>query len=59
MASHIETGAMHAPINYTSQNLDHLGLVAGLYDELEIGKLLDVLIPQDFEQRDVLNRSSR
>lgn len=53
MASHIETGAMHAPINYMSQNLDHLGLVAGLYDELEIGKLLDVLIPQDFDQRDV------
>jgi transposase len=53
MASHIETGTMHPPINYTSQNLDHLGLVAGLYDELEIGKLLDTLIPQDFEQRDV------
>lgn len=53
MASHIETGAMHAPINYTSQNLDHLGLVAGLYDELEIGKCLDTLITQDFKQRDV------
>ena len=53
MASHIETRTMCAPINYTSQNLDHLGLVAGLYDELAIGKLLDTLIPQDFEQRDV------
>lgn len=38
---------------YTSQNLDHLGLVAGMYDELGIGRYLDEQIPQDQRMRQV------
>ena len=44
---------MHAPALYKSHNLDHLGLVAALYDELGIGSLIDTIIPQDFDQRTV------
>ena len=33
--------------------LDNLGLVAGMYDELGIGELVDEWIPQDQEQRHV------
>jgi transposase len=36
-----------------SKELDHLGLVAGMYDELKIGKRIDEHIAQDFEQRKV------
>lgn len=36
-----------------SKELDHLGLVAGMYEELEIGKRIDEHIAQDFEQRKV------
>jgi transposase len=36
-----------------SKELDHLGLVAGMYDELEIGERIDEHISQDFEQRKV------
>ena len=32
MAAHIETGTMASPEQYKSYNLDHLGLVAGMYD---------------------------
>lgn len=53
MASHIDTGSMHAPANYKSYTLDHLGLVAGLYDEFGIGERIDQLIPQDHEQRHI------
>ena len=42
---------MQAPALYKSQNLGHLGLVAGLYDELGIGALIDTIIPQDLERR--------
>ncbi|MFO1349610.1 MAG: DUF4277 domain-containing protein [Gammaproteobacteria bacterium] len=31
---------------YASQTLEHLGLVAGMYDELGIGKVLDDTIAQ-------------
>ncbi|MEM1008924.1 MAG: DUF4277 domain-containing protein [Myxococcota bacterium] len=31
---------------YSSQQLNHFGLVVGMYDELGIGELLDQLIPQ-------------
>lgn len=31
-----------------SKELDHLGLMAGMYDELEIGKRIDEHIAQDF-----------
>jgi transposase len=36
-----------------SKELDHLGLVAEMYDELEIGDRIDEHIAQDFEQRKV------
>lgn len=36
-----------------SQNLDHLGLVAAMYDELGIGEILNQSIEQDTEQRHV------
>src|SRR5512144_6885 len=35
------------------QNLDHRGLVAGMYDELGIGEVLDGAIAQDTDQRHV------
>ncbi len=37
----------------SSQNLDHLGLVAGMYDELGIGEVLDRSVAQDTAQRQV------
>ena len=33
MAAHIESGTMVSPEQYKSYNLDHLGLVAGMYIE--------------------------
>jgi transposase len=42
---------MQSPTHYRSYNLDHLGLIAALYDELGIGTLIDSLIPQDLDQR--------
>ena len=51
MAAHIETGTMASANSYKSYNLDHLGLVAGMYDELGIGDLLDQMIYQDEEKR--------
>ena len=38
---------------YESKILDHLGLVAGMYDELEISEQIDSRIAQDTEQRKV------
>ena len=38
---------------YNSKNLDHLGLVAGMVDELGIPELIDKLIVQDQKQRRV------
>lgn len=38
---------------YESRILDHLGLVAAMFDELELGQVIDRRIPQDFEQRKV------
>ena len=38
---------------YNSETLEHLGLVAGIFDELGIGDLVDELVPQDFSQRNV------
>jgi len=51
MAAHIETGTMASPSLYKSYNIDHLGLVAGMYDELGIGYLLDQMIYQDEDKR--------
>ncbi|MCP4492525.1 MAG: IS1634 family transposase [Gammaproteobacteria bacterium] len=41
------------PQECSSKLLNHLGLVAGMYDELGLGELIDSLIPQDEEQRTV------
>lgn len=41
------------PTNYSSQTLDHLGLVAGIYDELGLGETIDRIIPQDMSMRKV------
>ena len=38
---------------HKSETLEHLGLVAGMFDELGIGDLLDELVPQDLSQRKV------
>jgi transposase len=38
---------------YKSETLEHLGLVAGMFDELGIGELVDELVPQDLSQRNV------
>ena len=36
-----------------SKELNHLGLVAGMFDGLEIGETIDSLIKQDLGQRKV------
>ena len=36
-----------------SKIFDHLGLVAGMFEELEIGKRIDEQIAQDFDERNV------
>lgn len=51
MAAHIETGTMLAPSNYQSQVLKHLGLVAGMVDELGLVERIDQLLPKDEERR--------
>lgn len=38
---------------YAVKDMDHLGLVAGMVDELGLVELIDTLIPQDHEQRHV------
>ena len=38
-AVHVATGTMRGPITYQSDNLDHLGLVAAMVDELGIVEL--------------------
>jgi len=38
---------------YKSETLEHLGLVAGMFDELGIGELVDEMVPQDLSQRKV------
>ena len=53
MAAHIETGTMATPHPYSSKLLNHLGLVAGMCDELGLGDLVDRLIVQDGEKRTV------
>ena len=37
----------------TTQILDHLGLVAGMFDELGIAEVIDQMIPQDQEKRHI------
>lgn len=40
-------------MSYETKTIEHLGLVAGMFDELGVGELIDELISQDFEQRQV------
>ena len=37
--------------DYAVQDIDHLGLVAGMVDELGLVELIDALVPQDHSQR--------
>ncbi len=53
IAAHIETGTMVSPNHYSSKQLDNLGLIAAMYDELGIGELIDQLIPQNKEKRNI------
>ena len=41
------------PTPYQSQILDHLGLVAGMFDELGIGDIIDRNVEQDASRRQV------
>jgi len=51
MAMEVSTGSMMSSCE--SKELNHLGLVAGMYDELGIGKSIDALISQDMNQRNL------
>jgi transposase len=53
MVSSSEESAMIDRPQYESQVLDHLGLVAGMFDELGIGDILDQATQQDPETRDL------
>ncbi len=44
---------MHTEVNYTSYNLNHLGLIAGMVDELGLTELIVTVVEQDHEQRQV------
>jgi len=48
MAAHIQTGTMNVP-SYHSQTLDHLGLVAGMVDELGLVSLINQMLPKPVE----------
>jgi len=47
----MESNTTVLPQECSSRLLNHLGLVAGMYDELGLGELIDSLIPQDKEKR--------
>jgi transposase len=51
MAMEVSTGSMMSSCE--SKELNHLGLVTGMYDELGVGKSIDALIPQDMKQRNI------
>ena len=53
MVSSSEEIAMIDRPQYESQVLDHLGLVAGMFDELGIGEVLDQATQQDPQTRDL------
>lgn len=44
---------MNVDSTYSSYNLDHLGLIAGMVDELGLPEFIDKVIKQDHEQRNV------
>lgn len=39
--------------DYETKNLDHLGLVAAQFDDLGLVELIDQVVPQDKEKRNV------
>lgn len=47
----MESNTTILPQECSSKLLNHLGLVAGMYDELGLGELIDSLIPQGKEKR--------
>jgi len=51
MAVHVETRSMVSPAYYTSRNLNHLGLVSGMVDELGIVSLIDCCLPKNEEKQ--------
>ena len=51
--SNIQSIKQDANFDISSKTIKHLGLVAGMYDELGIGKLIDQLIPQDINKRHI------
>ena len=44
---------MHPESTYRSRTLDHLGLIAGMIDELGLVALIDTVLPQNQQQRRV------
>jgi hypothetical protein len=38
------------PLTFESEILDHLGLVAGIHDEMDIGERIDFSIAQDLDR---------
>jgi transposase len=53
MAAHCDTGTMAEPTQYSSKELNHLGLVAGMYEELGIEQIIDRVVPQESAKRKV------
>jgi transposase len=51
MEAHVEPGTMVTQKHYNSKLLNHLGLIAGMYDELGIGEVIDQILPQNEEKR--------
>ena len=47
----MESNTSILPEECSSKIINHLGLVAAMYDELGLGELIDSLIPQDKEKR--------
>ncbi len=48
-----ESFQIASPPAYESKELNHLGLVAAMFDDLGIGSAIDTIIPQDLSQRKV------
>lgn len=48
-----QTSTNKEKTNYETKNLDHLGLVAAQFDELGLVELIDSVVPQDNEKRNV------
>lgn len=47
------TSQEHKGVEYQTQNLDHLGLVAAQFDDLGLVNLINEVMPQDSEKRNV------